>query len=179
VIPTLEVERDPQTLLVVCDDDALYQPRWLEGLVKAGLEFGCPVGYSGVTYPETVIKLKGKLGIVVYMGHGRRAELLECAFGVAYPRWTFDGFPDIEPLTEESKDAMYVSDDYVFSKFMDFRDIAKRVACWEHIGRFHDDWSTVWSQVPGSQTHSLSRDENNLINYLKTGERLRFVERAP
>jgi len=34
LLPTLELEKDPETLLVILDDDMIYQPRFLEGLVK-------------------------------------------------------------------------------------------------------------------------------------------------
>jgi hypothetical protein len=50
LIPTLKAETNPATLLVVVDDDVIYQPRFLEGLVKAHSEFGCSVGYLSLIH---------------------------------------------------------------------------------------------------------------------------------
>jgi len=175
LLPTLETETDPQTLLVVCDDDALYQPRWLEGLVKAHEEFGCPVGYSGIAYPETAMKLFGRLGYRLFQGHGTETEMLECAFGFLIPRWTMIGFPKIPALTADAEKYIYLSDDYLYTKFLDSKGIPKKVVCWPWAGRRGDDWSTIWVQNPDSQTHALSRDENNLHNFMMAGLRLKFT----
>jgi len=166
VIPTLSLETDPDTLLVIVDDDVRYQPRFLEGLMKGHEEFKCPVGYSGIAYPETVLRHYGHLRFHVFYGHGTRTEILECAFGVAYSRTFFWGFPIPEPMTEQSDRSMYTTDDFVFSKFFDSKGLEKKIVCYPWAGRVGDDWSTIWTQNEGSQTHSLSRD-GNLENYLK------------
>jgi hypothetical protein len=166
LVPILKIEKDPATLIVVIDDDMIYGPRLIEGLVKGHDEFKCPVGYSGIAYPETAIKHLGRVGFLLAQGHGVRTEILECAFGVLFPRWALDGFPVPEPFTEDSDPAMYLSDDYVFSKFFDSKLIQKKVVCYSWIGRKGDDWTTIWTQDPSSQTWSLSRD-GNLERYLK------------
>jgi hypothetical protein len=113
LLPTLELEKDPETLLVILDDDMIYQPRFLEGLVKGYSEFKCPVGYSGLAYPETTMRMWGRLGYCLFQGHGQETEMLECAFGMLIPRKDMEGFPAIEPLTEKSEKYIYRSEDYL------------------------------------------------------------------
>ena len=171
LIPILNIEKDPSTLIVIVDDDMTYQPRVIEGLVCGYSEFKCPVGYSGIAYPETALKHTGRNCFLLFQGHGKRTEILECAFGVAFPRWSLDGFPNFEPMSEHSEKCMYTTDDYVFSKFFDSRGTYKFVINYPWAGRNGDDWSTIWEQNSGSQTHSLSRD-GNLENYLKVSKLL-------
>lgn len=174
LVPVLDIETDPETLIVVLDDDVSYQKRVVEGLVRANEKFKCPVGYSGIAYPETVIKHTGRNGFILFQGHGQNTEILECAFGVLFPRKSLDGFPVPEPMTPDSDKCMYLTDDFIFSKFFDSKGIEKKIACFPWAGRKGDDWSTIWTQNEGSQTHSLSRD-GNLENYLKAGQKLKFT----
>jgi hypothetical protein len=175
LLPVLDTETDPETLLVVIDDDANYQPRFLEGLIKGYEEFKCPVGYSGIAYPETVLRVYGHLRYHIFFGHGAQTEMLECSFGFAIPRGVMNGFPKIEPMSEQSEKYVYLSDDYLYTKFMDFKGVPKKVVCWPWAGRFGDDWSTIWTQNSGSQEHALSRDENNLYNFMMAGLKMKFV----
>jgi hypothetical protein len=175
LIPTLENETDPETLIVIVDDDMNYQSRFLEGLVKGYREFKCPVGYSGIAYPESVLRVYGTLRYHVFFGHGTQTEMLECSFGFAVPRGVMEGFPKFEPMTEESDKCVYLSDDYLYTRFMDFKGIPKKVVCYPWAGRVGDDWSTIWTQNSYSQTHALSRDENNLHNFLMAGLKVKFV----
>jgi len=175
LLPTLEVETDPETLIVIVDDDMNYQPRFLEGLVKGHTEFKCPVGYSGIAYPESVLRVYGVLRYHVFFGHGAQTEMLECSFGFAIPRGVMEGFPNFEPMTEESDKCVYLSDDYLYTRFMDFKGVPKKVVCYPWAGRVGDDWSTIWIQNSDSQTHALSRDENNLHNFMMAGLKVKFV----
>jgi hypothetical protein len=175
LLPTLDVEADPDTLLVIVDDDMNYQPRFLEGLIKGYEEFKCPVGYSGIAYPETVLRVYGHLRYHVFFGHGSQTEMLECAFGFAIPRGVMDGFPKLEPMSETAEKYVYLSDDYLYTKFMDFKGVPKKVVCYPWAGRVGDDWSTIWIQNEGSQEHALSRDENNLHNFMMAGLKVKFA----
>jgi hypothetical protein len=175
LLPTLDIEKDPATLIVIVDDDMNYQPRFLEGLIKGYEEFKCPVGYSGIAYPESVLRVYGHLRYHIFFGHGSQTEMLECAFGFAIPRGVMDGFPKIEPMTETSEKYVYLSDDYLYTKFMDFKGVPKKVVCYPWAGRVGDDWSTIWIQNEGSQEHALSRDENNLQNFMMAGLKVKFA----
>jgi len=173
LVPILDIETDPETLIVVLDDDVTYNKRVVEGLVRANEQFKCPVGYSGIAYPDTAIKHLGHNGFILFQGHGQKTEILECAFGVLFPRKCLDGFPVPEPMTPDSDKYMYLTDDFIFSKFFDSKGIEKKIACYPWAGRRGEDWSTIWTQNEGSQTHSLSRD-GNLENYLKASLKLKF-----
>ena len=175
LVPILDVETDPETLIVVLDDDASYQSRVVEGLVCAHEEFKCPVGYSGIAYPDTAIKHLGRNGFLLFQGHGKSVEILECAFGVLFPRKCLEGFPVPEPMTPDSDKCMYLTDDFIFSKFFDSKGIQKRLVCFPWVGRHGDDWSTIWTQNDGSQTHSLSRD-GNLENYAEANLKLKNTD---
>jgi hypothetical protein len=175
LLPTLDIETDPETLIVIVDDDMNYQHRFLEGLVKGYNEFKCPVGYSGIAYPESVLKAYGHLRYHVFFGHGTRTEMLECSFGFAIPRGVMDGFPKFEPMSDTTEKYVYLSDDYLYTKFMDFKGVPKKVVCYPWAGRVGDDWSTIWIQNSGSQEHALSRDENNLHNFMMAGLKVTFA----
>ena len=175
LLPTLDIETDPETLIVIVDDDMNYQHRFLEGLVKGYNEFKCPVGYSGIAYPESVLKAYGHLRYHVFFGHGTRTEMLECSFGFAIPRGVMDGFPKFEPMSDTTEKYVYLSDDYLYTKFMDFKGVPKKVVCYPWAGRVGDDWSTIWIQNSGSQDHALSRDENNLHNFMMAGLKVTFA----
>jgi len=166
LVPILEIEKDPDTLIVIIDDDNSYGSRVIEGLVKAHEEFKCPVGYSGIAYPETAIKHTGINTFLLFQGHGKNTEILECSFGVLFSRRCFDGFSSFEPMKSDSEKCLYTTDDLIFSKFLDSKGIPKKIACYPWVGRFCDDWSTILVQNSESQTHALSRD-GNLENYLK------------
>ena len=176
LLPTLKVETNPATLLVVVDDDVIYQPRFLEGLVKAHSEFGCSVGYSGIYYPETMLQKLGKIRYAIFQGHGSEVEMFECAFGFAFPVWTIQDFPTLEPMNETSDKCVYLSDDYLYSRFLEMKGISKKLASYPWAGRIVDDWSTIWTQNIESQTHSLSRDENNMDNFYKAGLKLGILK---
>ena len=114
LVPILDIETDPETLIVVLDDDVSYNKRVIEGLVRANEQFKCPVGYSGIAYPETAIKHTGHNGFILFQGHGQNTEILECAFGVLFPRKCLVGFPVPEPMTPDSDKCMYLTDDFIF-----------------------------------------------------------------
>jgi hypothetical protein len=176
LLPTLDVETDPETLLVVVDDDVIYQPRFLEGIVKAYDEFKCSVGYSGIAYPETALKACGQFKYFIFNGHGSEVEMFECAFGFAFPVWAIRDLPRPEPMNETSEKHVYLSDDYIYSRFLEMKGVSKKLVCYPWVGRKGDDWSTIWIQNSESQVHSLSRDENNLENFYKAGLKLGIVK---
>ena len=169
-IPTLKVETDPDTLIIIVDDDSVYAHRFVEGLVKGHEEFKCPVGYSGIAYPESVLQVYKMLRYHVFFGHGTPTEIIECSSGYAFTVSEIQGFPDIQPMDMNIK-FFYLSDDYVLSRF--FKE--KKVVCYPWAGRQGDDWSSLWTQskwLP-SDSFALSRNENNLKNFLDSGNLLR------
>lgn len=173
VLAIMDIETDPDTLIVFINDDANYKPRFLEGLLKGYAEFKCPVGYSGLAYPETTLRVWGRIDYGVLLGHGNDAEIFESAFGYLFPRSAVEGFPRLAPMSLPVQPE-YLSDDYLFPKYFEHKGLPKKVVCYPWAGRHGDDWSTVWTQNENSQTYSLSRDGNNLLNFLNAGKRIKF-----
>jgi len=161
-IPIIELEKDSSTIIIVVDDDATYSPHLVDALVHGVNEFKCPVGFSGIYYPENALKITGSVQFLLHRGHGCNVQMLECAFGVAFPRFCLDDYPVPEPLSETSDIELYITDDYILSTFF----VLKHLLCYQHIGRNGDDWSSIWKQNSDSQTYSLSRD-GNMKKYLR------------
>lgn len=168
IIPVLKLEQDPDTHIVIVDDDAYYGPRFLEGLVKGYNEFQTVVGYSSIAYPETAIRQTGRVCYMLIQGHGQFAEIMEGSFGVLFPRHVFNNFSEFPPMTVNNTN-IYLSDDYVFSKYLDKQNVRKRVVYYPWAGRRGDDWSTIVSWNDNSQTYALS-SLGNLERYLEVKE---------
>jgi hypothetical protein len=169
-IPTLEIEKDPDTLIIIIDDDSVYKPNFVAGLVSGYDEFKCPVGFSGIAYPETVLRLYGVLQYHLFLGHGTSTEIIECIAGYAFKVSDIQGFHTIQPMKQMEFKFFYFSDDYVLSRF--FKE--KKVICYESIGRYGDDFSSICtpSKHINDSDFALSRNENNLLNFLKAGKLL-------
>ena len=173
VLPILAVERDPETLVVTMDDDIVYSPLFIAGLLEGYNKFGGVVGYSGLLYPEKAESYGLKpLEYNVRVGHGSPSEILQQGFGTMTKLSSFYGFPDIPPLQKGEDASMYLSDDYVISRFYDFKGLTKTVVCWDQIGRFKDDWSSICTLLP-EKAHELYQERKSLEDYLRCSEILR------
>lgn len=170
ILPILEFETDPETLVVTMDDDMIYTPRWLEGLYKGYQQFGGIVGYSGLYYPETVLKRTGQLRYGVVWGHGSTPEMLEYGFGTMFKLEYLHGFPDVPPMNKNSDMCVYLSDDYIMSRFLDTKNVKKTVICWPWVGRYGDDWSSMCQEQKTSQQNALCKSRNSLQDYIDAGK---------
>jgi hypothetical protein len=170
ILPILTVEKDPETLVVTVDDDIIYSPLFIAGLLEGHNKFGGVVGYSGLVYPEKA-ESYGLKPLVhnVYMGHGESAEILQQGFGTMTKLSSFYDFPNVPPLEKGGDATLYLSDDYVISRFYDYKKLAKTVVCWDQIGRFGDDWSSICTLLE-EQEHALSTERNSLVDYLRSSE---------
>jgi hypothetical protein len=170
ILPTLEFEKDPDTLIVTMDDDMTYSPLYIQGLLQGWNEFGGVVGYSGLAYPETSLKIRGKLEYFIAQGHGESVELLEDGFGTMFKLDAVQGFPYIDPLTADMDPTFYLSDDYVFCRFYDSKKITKRLVAYEHISRKGDDWSSVCVGNETARTHEIASTRNSLQDFINAGK---------
>ena len=99
ILPILSFETDPETLVVTIDDDIIYSPLFIAGLLEAHNKFGGVVGYSGLLYPEKAESYGLKaLEYNVRIGHGASTEILQQGFGTMTKISSFYGFPDVPPL---------------------------------------------------------------------------------
>jgi hypothetical protein len=83
---------------------------------------------------------------------------------------SFYGFPDVPPLEKDGDATLYLSDDYVISRFYDSKKLVKTVICWDQIGRFGDDWSTICTLGDDGMKHKLSEERKSLQDYLRSSE---------
>lgn len=171
ILPILSFETDPETLVVTIDDDIIYSPLFIAGLLEAHNKFGGVVGYSGLLYPEKAESYGLKpLEYNVRIGHGASTEILQQGFGTMTKISSFYGFPDVPPLQKGMDASLYLSDDYVISRFYDYKKLTKTVVCWDQIGRFKDDWSSICTLGDDGMTHKLSEERKSLEDYLRTSE---------
>jgi hypothetical protein len=170
ILPTLEFENDPNTLIVTIDDDMTYSPLYIQGLYQGWKEFGGVVGYSGLQYPENTLVEYGTIKYIVYQGHGRNVDILEDGFGTMFELSTVQGFPYVEPLSPTSDPAFYLSDDYIFSRFYDYKKVKKTLISYEPIGRTGDDWSSVCVGNETAKTHEIAASRNSLLDFITAGK---------
>ena len=171
ILPILAIEKDPETLVVTIDDDIIYSPLFIAGLLEAHNKFGGVVGYSGLLYPEKAESYGLKpLEYNVRVGHGSPSEILQQGFGTMTKLSSFYGFPDIPPLQKGQEASLYLSDDYVISRFYDYKKLTKTVVCWDQIGRFKDDWSSICTLGDDGMKYKLSESRKSLEDYLRSNE---------
>jgi hypothetical protein len=170
ILPILQFEKDPETLVVTIDDDIIYSPLFIFGLFEAHNKFGGVVGYSGLLYPEKAESYGIKpLEYNVRIGHGAPTEILQQGFGTMTKISSFYGFPNVPPLEKDGDATLYLSDDYVISRFYDYKKLPKTVVCWDQIGRFNDDWSSICTLME-EQDHALSTERKSLEDYFRASE---------
>jgi hypothetical protein len=171
ILPILSFEKDPDTLVVTIDDDIIYSPLFVAGLLEGYKKFGGVVGYSGLLYPEKAESYGLKPEEYnVRVGHGCPTEILQQGFGTMTKISSFYGFPNVPPLQKGQDASLYLSDDYVISRFYDSKKLTKTVVCWDQIGRFKDDWSTICTLGDDGMTHKLSEERKSLQDYLRASE---------
>ena len=124
------------------------------------MQFGGVVGYSGMIYPEKVKKM-------VYTGHGAEVDIIQQGFGTMTKLSSFYDFPEVPALTSIMDPTLYLTDDYVMSRFYDFKGITKTVIDWKEIGRTGDDWSRVCTLLQSQ--YGLAKDRDYIEDYLKAG----------
>ena len=170
IIPTLEFEKDPETLVVTIDDDVVYSPLFISGLLQGYNIFGDVVGYSGLVYPEKahLLGINPRVYTVIN-GHGSQTHILQDGFGTMTKLSTFSDFPNIPPLEKGCDPTLYLSDEYVVSRFYDFKKLKKTIVCFDQIGRNCDDWSKVCTLIEDNE-YSISTDRNSLEDFLKCSE---------
>jgi len=171
ILPILAVEKDPDTLVVTIDDDIVYSNLFISGLLEAHKRFGGVVGYSGLMYPEHASKYGLKpLEYNVRIGHGASTDILQQGFGTMTKLSSFSNFPFVPPLQKGMEPSLYLSDDYLISRFYDFKKLPKTVVCWDQIGRVADDWSSICTLMEDATEHALATERKSLEDYLRVSK---------
>lgn len=139
VIPTLEREIDPETIIVVVDDDLVYHSKMLSEHVKHQLEFDYVCGYDGMNNRSTTFRFNDvRDHYVVSVPQDIPVNIMQHYKSVSYKRRYFeqDFWNDFVGKT--------TSDDILFSAYMNHRNIPKMVMTYEDEKQIEDieDWRT-------------------------------------
>lgn len=139
LIPFLELDIDPEAFVVVVNDQVIYHPQFIEGLVT-GYQDTAPkfeeydidafVGYQGYDDPE---KTFPHFRYVYQRGHGLFADIIDTVYGLGFVRKRMVGLPHIDPMTLQSEKYVYLSDSYLYSKFLYLNSTLGRVIRWPYI----------------------------------------------
>lgn len=91
--PTLEIEKDPNTIIVTADDDVLYPPNWLENLLNASkLLPDSAIGYRGRIFQnrKNLNYNQSNLYYGSYEKKYLKVDILTATWGALYKRRFFD-----------------------------------------------------------------------------------------
>lgn len=114
--PTLEVETDPETLIICIDDDIAYDPKLIENLVYASDRYtDDTICISGWNY----IKVLNLFTLPLYFPFffSRNVKVLQCYMGVLYKRKFFNNVELFKKYM--SLKPCFTTDDIMISKFLD------------------------------------------------------------
>jgi hypothetical protein len=151
LLPVLQREQDPGTVIVTADDDIIYEKTWLERLASAASTYpDCAVGFCGYNVDESTPEAPYRL---VYEEHdparrpsGTVVSVLEGYRGVAYRRGFFnDAVFDYTWATEDA----FCNDDVWLSGHLALRGVRKRVVHYRDDRRLtpYEVWSEIWQRL--------------------------------
>lgn len=120
VLPTLDVAKDGNDIIVSVDDDIKHDSRVFEHLVKQCIAKDCVVTGIGKNLKYWSSKQYGAMPRVFpfdFQPKGSYVDLLEGFSGVAYKRKFFPDIPLLKKLNDVSKECM-LSDDFTLSYYL-------------------------------------------------------------
>ena len=126
VLPTLERITDPETIIIVVDDDIVYVPEMVSEHVKKQAQFtNCALGYDGLGAVKRPIFHDQRDHYVVSVPLDVEVKILQHYKSVSYKRKYFkpDFFTDFLGKT--------TSDDILLSAYMTTQGIKKFVLCYD------------------------------------------------
>ncbi|EGV19382.1 glycosyltransferase family A protein [Thiocapsa marina] len=141
LLPTLEVEADPETLLIPVDDDIEYPPELIEKLVAASMLLPeHAIGFTGWSCEERADgpRIRHWNEQEPFAGMLQPVQVLEGYRGVLYRRRFFES--DIRAHLD-ALEAFRYHDDILFSGYLASRGVA-RVAQW--FGSVPRSADTLW-----------------------------------
>lgn len=126
ILPTLERIDDPETILIVVDDDLYYMDGLIEAHVNGRLKYpNCAIGFAGMS------ALDSSCHFCTTLKKDTRVKILEGYKSVSYKRSFFD-------LDELKRDFIPLSwnDDLILSAYMGYKNIPKIVLSYEKDTNF-------------------------------------------
>ena len=117
ILPTLERIEDPETLIIVLDDDLYYMDGLIEAHVEARQKYpNCAIGFAGLS------AINGTCHFCTTLKEDTRVKILEGYKSVSYLR----SFFDIDELKTDFVNKSW-NDDLVLSAYMGYKNIHKMV----------------------------------------------------
>lgn len=117
LLPTLERIQDPETVIILADDDLYYMDGLVEAHAQAREKYpNCAVGFAGLS------AIDGSCHFCTTLSKDTRVKILEGYKSVSYLR----SFFDINELKESFIDKSW-NDDLVLSAYMGYKNIQKIV----------------------------------------------------
>lgn len=163
--PLINMNLKPDDLIIIIDDDNKYNPLLIECLLKNFLhaEQKKCICMSGLIYPTS-------LDFPYYCSRGgNETQIMEAAFGYIIKRsfldddfhkWVpqFNSYDDVKKASWENS---FLSDDFVFSKYLDTKNIAKQVAYFHPLV----EKNNVFMKSTCNSNDALSATGHNLDKY--------------
>ena len=174
LIGILEVESDPNTIVITVDDDTIYDKHIVRKLIQSVGDHECngaAVGFCG--WGVTSLLNDGEYDLVYEeereIGRYMECDIVEGYRGVAYRRGMFD-LDQIKQLLSENE-CLFKVDDVLISGYLALQGIKRFVRKYNHNGRLKEDevWGSVWKQL--NYPDALSR-ELGFRNLNKEGVKL-------
>jgi hypothetical protein len=139
VVPTLERETDPETIIIVADDDLVYHPKMVSEHVKHQLEHDYACGYDGLSNRHESFRFGDvRDHYVVSIDRDIPVNIMQHYKTVSYKRKWFeqDFWDDFLGKT--------LSDDIFFSAYMNYKGITKMVMTYEGEEQIKniEEWQT-------------------------------------
>jgi len=122
ILPTLERINDPETILIVVDDDLYYMDGLIEAHINGRSKYpNAALGFAGMS------SLDGSCHFCTTLKQDTRVKILEGYKSVSYKRSFFD-------IHELKKDFIPLSwnDDLILSAYMGYKNIPKIVLSYEY-----------------------------------------------
>jgi hypothetical protein len=154
LIGMLDKEPDPNTRIVIVDDDWAYSPDMLEGLERRFEEFGCAaIGSSGARLTRHWSQMEARIGSeieakpqlrhqLIFVAESPKdaaVDILQYGFGAIVLRGWFDN--DIRDLLEPLE-PLFFADDVLFSGYLESKGIKRICIAGMPLPRLLDHWRT-------------------------------------
>jgi hypothetical protein len=165
VYPLLSLDLSDDDIIIVIDDDIFYNKHLFEELYKGILKDEICICVSGLIYPKVLNSQ------YMCVRPGYHCQLMEAAFGyIIRKKFIQDDFKNwviqalsIEDIHKKHFINSFLSDDYVFSRYLDTKQIPKKVLDYTPLV----NKSNVFCSSECKSTDSLSSLELNLNKYVR------------
>lgn len=166
IYPLLTLDLSDDDIIIVLDDDNYYNKHLFQHLYNGIVRDNCCVCTSGLIYPKVLNSH------YMCVRPGNYCQLMEAAFGYIIRRkfiqddlkdWVIQA-QSMEEIQKNHFINSFLSDDYVLSRYLDTKHIAKKVLDFTPLV----NKSNVFCNSECKSTDSLSSLELNLNKYVRS-----------